>query len=262
MKNGILTVSFGTTYHEARKMSLDKIETDISSAYSTFSFYKAYTSKIVRERILAEEGLFIPDVALALQKMYEDGIGNIYIQPTHIIPGSEFNKIPGTVDKYRNKFKTIHTGVPLLSSGKDYEITADILDREYNFSNPGKDNGIILMGHGSGHAANECYGKLQETLIKKGFSNVFVSTVEGTPDFKSSLNIIKKYPFKNITLIPFMTTAGDHVNNDMAGAGSSSWENILKNLGYNVCSIKRGLGELPEIRALYLSHLKNIIDSI
>lgn len=259
MKNGILVVSFGTTYKEARKLSLEQIENTISSAYRNFSVYKAYTSKIVQKCIHENEGFFVPDVNQALQKISEDGIDNIYIQPTHIIPGEEYNKILDAAGKYKDKFNIIKTAMPLLSSDKDFELTADILNHQYGFDNTSSDSAIILMGHGSGHSANKCYSQFQYTLNQKGFSNVFVSTVEGFPDFDSTLNILKEHSYKNITLIPFMVTAGDHAHNDMAGNKENSWKNRLYNLGYNVIVITQGLGGIPEIQSLYLSHLENII---
>ena len=259
MKNGILVVSFGTTYKEARKLSLEQIENTIPSAYRNFSVYKAYTSKIVQKCIHEHEGFFVPDVNQALQKISEDGIDNIYIQPTHIIPGEEYNKILDAAGKYKDKFNIIKTAMPLLSSDKDFELTADILNHQYGFNNTSSDSAIILMGHGSGHSANKCYSQFQYTLNQKGFSNVFVSTVEGFPDFDSTLNILKEHSYKNITLIPFMVTAGDHAHNDMAGNKENSWKNRLYNLGYNVIVITQGLGGIPEIQSLYLSHLENII---
>lgn len=259
MKNGILVVSFGTTYKEARKLSLDQIENTISSIYNNFSVYKAYTSKIVQKCIHENEGIFIPDVSQALQKILDDDIDNIYIQPTHIIPGEEYNKILAAAGKYKDKFNIIKTAMPLLSSDKDFELTASILNQYYRFDSMDNYSAIILMGHGSGHSANKCYSQFQHTLNQKGFSNIFVSTVEGFPDFDNTLNILKEYSYKNITLIPFMVTAGDHAHNDMAGNKEDSWKNRLYKLGYSVIVITQGLGGIPEIRNLYLSHLENII---
>lgn len=167
MKNGILIVSFGTTYKEARKLSLEQIENTISSTYKSFLVYKAYTSKIVQKCIYENEGIFIPDTCQALQKMLEDGIDNIYILPTHIIPGEEYNKILAAAGKYKDKFNIIKTAMPLLSSGKDFELTANILNHRYGFDNTGNGSAVILMGHGSEHAANKCYSQFQDTLDRK-----------------------------------------------------------------------------------------------
>lgn len=261
MKNGILVASFGTTYKEARNLSLGAIEQAVSSEFPDFTIYKAYTSNIVKKRIQENEGLFIPGVLQALQTMYKNGIENVYIQPTHIIPGEEYNKILDTTSQYNDKFNILKISKPLLSSPEDFVMAADILGRHYNFGSFTSDSAAVLMGHGSGHTANKCYSQFQDTLNQKGFSNVFVSTVEGTPCFETSLNILKDYTFKNITLIPFMVTAGGHAHNDMAGNEKDSWKNRLISLGYNVKVITHGIGEIQEIQNLYISHLNNAINN-
>ena len=48
MKNGILVVSFGTTYKEARKLSLEQIENTISSAYRNFQYTKHIQVKLYK----------------------------------------------------------------------------------------------------------------------------------------------------------------------------------------------------------------------
>lgn len=261
MNNGILAVSFGTTYKEARELSLGAIEKEFYSMFPCFAVYNAYTSSIVKKRIQEKEGIFIPDVLQALQKMYEDGIENVYIQPTHIIPGEEYNKIFDMANQYKGKFNIIKVSAPLLSSYNDFEAVADILACYYGFSSTGGGKAVVLMGHGSGHDANKCYGQFQDVLTRKGFADVFVSTVEGTPAFDDLLNELYKYTYKDITLIPFMVTAGDHAHNDMAGSSKDSWKNRLESLGYNIAIVTRGIGEIKEIRDIYSAHLRQIINS-
>ncbi len=261
MKNGILAASFGTTYKEARELSLGAIEKAISLRFPGFAVYKAYTSNIVKKRIQENEGVFIPDVLQALHKMYEDGIENVYIQPTHIIPGEEYNKIFDMANQYKGMFNIIKVSAPLLNSYNDFEAVADILCCYYNFNNTGNDKAIVLMGHGSGHDANKCYSQFQDVLMQKGFSDVFVSTVEGTPAFDDLLNELYKHTYKYITLIPFMVTAGDHAHNDMAGSSKDSWKSRMESLGYNITIVTHGMGELKEIQDVYSAHLESIVNN-
>lgn len=261
MKNGILAASFGTTYKEARELSLGAIEKALYSRFPGFFVYKAYTSSIVKKRIQENEGIFIPDVAQALEQMSEDGIENVYIQPTHIIPGEEYNKMSGIAGKYKGMFNILKVSAPLLDSASDFQVTADILSCYYNFGSTGKNSAVVLMGHGSGHDANKCYSMFQDILIQRGFTDVFVSTVEGTPVFGDLLNELKKHTYKDITLIPFMVTAGDHAHNDMAGSSKGSWKSMLESLGYNITVITHGLGEIKEIQDVYLAHLESIVNS-
>ncbi len=261
MKNGILAASFGTTYKEARELSLGAIEKEFSGRFPGFAVYKAYTSSIVKKRIQEKEGIFIPDVLQTFQKMYEDNIENVYIQPTHIIPGEEYNKIFDMANQYKDVFNIIKVSAPLLNSYNDFEAVADILGCYYKFGSTGGERAVVLMGHGSGHDANKCYSQFQDVLIQKGFLDVFVSTVEGTPVFDDLLEELYKHTYKEITLIPFMVTAGDHAHNDMAGSSKDSWKSRLESLGYNTNIITRGIGEIKEIRDIYSAHLEHTINS-
>ena len=56
MNNGIMAASFGTTYKEARELSLGAIEKELCSRFPGFAFYNAYTSSIVKKRIQENEG--------------------------------------------------------------------------------------------------------------------------------------------------------------------------------------------------------------
>lgn len=261
MKNGILAASFGTTYKEARELSLGVIEEALSSGFPGFFIYKAYTSSIVKKRIQKNEGFFIPDARQALEQMHKDGIENVYIQPTHIIPGEEYNKISCIAGNYKDMFNILKVSAPLLGSAADFEIVADILGSYYNFSSLGSESAVVLMGHGSGHEANKCYSQFQDILRKKGYKDVFVSTVEGTPAFDDLLIELDKYTYKNITLIPFMVTAGDHVHNDMAGSSKGSWKSKLESIGYNITAITHGIGEIKEIQDIYLTHLESVVNA-
>ena len=59
--------------------------------------------------------------------------------------------------------------------------------------------------------------------------------------------------------MPFMTVAGDHAENDMAGDDDASWKTVLEKEGYQVTPVLKGLGEYPGIRSLMYQSLKNII---
>ncbi len=259
MRDGILVVSFGTTHREARKRSLDEIEKDIKKNFDGYCIYHAYTSKIVRERIFEMEGVTYPGVEEALLQMAEAGIENVFIQPTHVIPGEEYDKALHSAARHTDRFLSVKTGNPLLWSEEDFCAAADILSECYHLKEMEDKSAAILMGHGSGHSANACYARFQETLAGKGLENVFVSTVEGTPDFDETFCEVEKHGIEKLTLIPFMTVAGDHVSNDMAGEGADSWKNRLAASGYQVNCIRRGLGEIAEIRDIYVKHLKETI---
>ena len=59
---------------------------------------------------------------------------------------------------------------------------------------------------------------------------------------------------KEVELRPLMTVAGDHAKNDLAGDEDDSWKNVLEGLGYRVNCVLTGLGEYPQVRALFVHH--------
>ena len=67
--------------------------------------------------------------------------------------------------------------------------------------------------------------------------------------------------YKTAVLRPLMVVAGDHANNDMAGAGEESWKCLMEEAGYKVKCIVEGLGELADIRQLYAAHVKSIMNA-
>lgn len=259
MKKGILVASFGTTFREAREKSIAAIEQTISSAYPEYAFYRAFTSGIVRRRILEKEGTAIDSVSQALEHMKKAGIEEVWIQPTHMIPGEEYNKVKSTVDDLSGSFHDIHMGKPLLGEPLDFTKMADILDKHYRFSEHKENEAFVLMGHGTSHPANSAYQSFQTTLQQKGLSHVLLPTVEGKPDFSQIMELLTKSSYRKVTLLPFMIVAGDHVNNDLFGEDKTSWKNRLLAAGYEVDGQPTGLGEIPAVQKLFLSHFQDML---
>ena len=53
-----------------------------------------------------------------------------------------------------------------------------------------------------------------------------------------------------------MVVAGDHANNDMAGTEEDSWSSRFQSAGLTVTNQIAGLGEIPAVQQLYVSHTK------
>ena len=47
--------------------------------------------------------------------------------------------------------------------------------------------------------------------------------------------------------------------NDMAGDDEDSWYTQFKDAGFEVECILKGLGEYPEIRSLFVDHIRTVI---
>ena len=253
MKKAILCVSFGTSIDSAR-CSIDAVENVFKSAYPDYVFLSAFTSSIIRS-VLKKRGETVMSVSEALDYLYTNGIKEIFVQPTHILYGNEYDKIKSEILPWQDKFDSLVLGEPLLANSKDLVSLASSLSCIYQ---PSDNEALVLFGHGTNHFANASYGALQTAFRLIERDNVFVGTVEGWPTLDDIISQLKRTSFKKVCIVPLMLVAGDHALNDMAG-NEDSWKTILENQGFEVRCIISGLGTLKAVQNMYLSKLKKII---
>lgn len=252
MKKAILVVSFGTSYEETRKKTIDCIEQEIQAAYPEYQVYRAWTSKMIMKKLKARDGIHIMNVREAMEQMEKDGIEEVIVQPTHVMNGYENDLMTEDAKAYSSHFSRVAIGAPLLTSMEDQtriiKAVAENLPVE-------KDEALILMGHGTEHFANSIYAALDYQFKDMGYPNIFVGTVEGYPELENVKKLLKKAGLKKIALAPFMIVAGDHATNDLAGNEEDSWKSLLEAEGYEVRCILKGLGEYPQVRSLLAEHI-------
>lgn len=257
VKKGILVVSFGTTYRDTREKNIEVLEQEIQETYPDMVVYRAFSSSIIRRILRERDGILVMDAEEALEKMKEDGIEQVYIQPTHIIDGIENHGMKRVAQQWKSEFEILAIGNPLLAEPEDYKQTAEILWS--GLSPDAEHKSLIFIGHGTSHESNEAYVKLEQTFLDLGHPHVYMSTVEAEPDMEAVMKRLDQEEKRDVLLTPFMLVAGDHAIHDMAGE-EDSYMTALTEAGYQVQVILKGLGEYPEIRKLYLSHLKAAMD--
>lgn len=268
MKKAILVISFGTTYENTRKLTIDAIESKIKNEFKDYEVRRAFTSYKIIEVLKTRDKVEIDTPVEALEKLKNEGYEKVIVQPLHIIPGEEYEFIVREVQKYSNCFKEINIGRPVLfykgineDIPDDYKILVSIIKNIIP-----KDKITIFMGHGSNHWANACYSCLQLVLRDNGFDNAFIANVEGYPDLNNVIQYINKNvnfekgEDKKVMLIPLMLVAGNHALVDMAGEDEDSWKNILIRNGFEVDTYIHGLGEIDEFQNIYIKHIQNVID--
>lgn len=264
MKKAILVVSFGTTYEDARKVTIDVIEDKIKNTFVDYDIRRAFTSHVILKVLKNRDNIFIDTPEEALEKLKNEGYNEVIVQPLHVIPGAEFDYVNNVVNKYKecNAFDNIWVGRPLICfKGEqagvpdDYTIMVDALSKQLP-----KDDTVILMGHGTNHIANAVYCCFESVLRDRGFINVHVATVEGYPTLDRVIpNVIAKGT-KEVVLMPLLLVAGDHVKNDMMGEKKESWKNILEAEGFKVRIYLHGLGENIGVQDIYIQHINDVID--
>lgn len=252
-KKGILAVSFGTSYERARKESIDAVEEQWRSVFPDCELRRAFTSPRIIRR-LAAQGLSVPDVVQALKCMKAEGFTHVWVQPTLLIPGEEYERLCEAVAPFACDFALLKIGEPLLCQEEDYDNAVRIMMDKYPVR---KGEACVLMGHGTPHDANYIYKRIGEKLETKSEGRYSLATVEGDPAIEEVADRLPR-DVRKVTLVPFMLVAGDHAMNDMAGQEPGSFRSALEARGYEVECVIRGMGAYPEIRALYDAKLRKL----
>ena len=245
MKKAILVTSFGTSHRDTREKCLDLIQREVEEKYGSENVERAYTSGIIRRIIEKNEGIHIFDQKEGLKVLKDKGFEEIITMSLHILDGIEYSKLD---DKFGKISK------PLLADDEDFEKIVE--NKEFN-DLEGND-AIVFMGHGTESEADYAYQKLQEEYLKAGKNNIFIATVEGKVTIKDVIEKMKGKGFRNILLKPLMIVAGDHAKNDMSSDDEDSWKTILKNEGYEVTSVLKGMGEYEFIRKMFMDKLEAV----
>ena len=255
MKKGIIVTSFGTTHEDTRKLCIEPIEKRVRDMFKEHLVLRAFTSRVIIFRLKKRDNYSVDNPTEALEKMRENGIKDVYIQPLLIIPGHEYDKLLKEVDIFleSNSDFNIKVGKPLLDDDKDYEKTITALDLGDDI--PGEAS--IFMGHGSYHSGDYAYDKIEKVMRAKGHENVFMGTVEGEKTIEDIVEKLKEDKIQRVNLKPFMLVAGDHAKNDMASEDDDSWKSILEandiKVNVDIC----GLGETKAIQDMFKEHLRN-----
>ena len=257
-RKAILVASFGTTYQETCRATIEACENKIAESFPGYEVRRAFTSSIVRKILRERDNVIVDDTGEALTKMKQDGFSEVIVQPLHIIPGEEYHdKILKPVGEFAGQFDRLAVGRPILARQEDYKAAVEALKRQ--LPDLREDQAVILMGHGSDHPANACYAMLQLVLFDT-VPNVYIANVEGYPGLDDVIPKLRAAGLKKVILMPFMLVAGDHAINDMAGEEEGSWKNILVREGFEVCLHLHGLGENPACREIYAEHVRDCIE--
>ncbi len=279
-ENEILVVSFGTSFNDSRANDIKGIEDALAEAYPDWAVRRAFTAQIIINHVQARDGEKIDNVDQALERAVNNGVKNLIIQPTHLMHGAEYDELIDTLANYEDKFESVKVSEPLLGQvGKDAsEVNADkklvaesivkaaAADAGYDSIEAAEKDGvaIVLMGHGTSHAAKVTYSQMQTMMNELGYKNVFVGTVEGEPEETACENVIDAVAeagYKNVVLRPFMVVAGDHANNDMAGEDEDSWLSMFNASGNfdKVDTQISGMGRIEAIQKIYVDHTAEVL---
>ena len=282
-ENELLVVSFGTSFNGSRAADIKGIEDALQAAYPDWSVRRAFTAQIIINHVQARDGEKIDNMDQALDRAVANGVKNLVVQPTHLMHGAEYDEMCEAVEQYRDKFDSVAIAEPLLGEvgedatviNADKEAVAAAITAEavktagYDDAAAAAADGtaFVFMGHGTSHTAKVSYSQMQTAMQTLGYDNVFIGTVEGEPEDTACDAVIEKVKeagYTKVILRPLMVVAGDHANNDMAGADDDSWLSQFNaaDCFESVDTHIAGQGEIGDIQQLYVDHAGAAIDSL
>lgn len=260
-KKALLVVSFGTSYLHNQATTIGAIEASIAREFEDFDVRRAFTSQMIINKLKRVNNMRVDNVEQAMDRVLEEGYGTVVVQPTHIMNGLEYDDMMEALQPYQEHFPAFSVGAPLLTETDDFaELVNSLMAEIPEIKEPG--SAIVFMGHGSSHFANSVYAALDYKMSDMGFQNALVGTVEEYPDLAAVKRRLTDCGAHKVYLYPLMIVAGDHVHNDMAGEHEDSWQTQLKNAGYEVVSVLRGMGEYQGIRQMFVDHARQAVGTL
>ena len=251
-KKEIIVASYGTSYNKTRTITIGGIECAIKEVFSDYRVERVFTAEMFIKRLIKNELVKVMNINEALEKALKEGIEEIVIQPTFVLPGNELKEFFNEAKKYEKKFKKMIISTPLINSEEDMHRVADVfIERAEEFND--NQTAICIMGHGNNSDSNKMYKEMETYLHSIGKTNFFVGTVHEASSTDAIISELEKRGgYKNVVLIPMMITAGEHIISDMAGDGDESWKTIFTKAGYNVTCIFEGMGQWYSIQRMFV----------
>ena len=262
MRPAIVVTSFGVSASEAREKSLVPIVSEIAADFPEFTVVEAYTSAFIRRR-LQEAEIDMVSLAERLEELHREGVREVYVQPTHLTPGEEYeNKILKEAEAFSSHFDVLKVGEPVFfrADGTENDDIAHGLAAIFSSLAPQKGEAMVLLGHGSPHRHNPVYALLQQRVDEEGLP-VHIGVLEeaDVPNFAMVLDRLEKSGKKRVLLAPLLLAGGRHVTHDLAGEEQGSWKSRLQKAGFSVRLDKRTLGERAVFRRIYVEKVHRLI---
>ncbi len=270
LKPAIVLTAFGTST-KAQK-TFDFIDKKVKAAFPGHEVRWAFTSQIIRNkmnRIYKKNGVnkTLYSLPQVLASLHAEGYTKAVVQSLHIFPGEEYMHM---INQANMPGMQIAIGEPVMATWEDAHRLLEGISKDFLTPEQGCN---VFAGHGSPNtysAPSTAVYLAFDRLLSVHYPNCFLGSVEGIPDRTDALKRAKRYPGKDVRIIPFMLVAGDHVMNDIMGKepdeeGNVSWAVELEKAGKRVSCpettvegvrLYKGLGLYEVTNDIIIEHIK------
>ena len=258
LKRAIVVVSLGTSYPEACDGGILPIENAIREEFRSYKVVRAFLSGRIRNKLAREYSLQIDSPAEAIERLLHHGYTRIYLQPTLVIPGIEYDRLASIVREYNaiSEYVVVELGTPLLHTDTDLQYVVEniIENKQRNYP----DSVLVYMGHGTEHFANSIYFRLL-SLIRRSCSTIYFTVIDSAPSFQEEVTEVAASGIGKVILLPFTIVAGNHVLTDMASDSAGSLKSRFEQAGIEAVCLLTGLGGNAAVQDLLVQHLQDLI---
>jgi sirohydrochlorin cobaltochelatase len=254
MKTPIVLAAFGTT--TAARQSYAFLDERIRAAFPGHEVHWAFSSRMVRDFDQQRRGRKWQGPGEVLEELEARGCEWAVVQALHLLAGHEFYRLVEEAQAAR--IRTV-MGLPLFWAPEDYGAFLEALAPK--LETVGREEAIILVGHGTDHPSWATYPALQYLLSGRFGHRVHIGVLEGRPSREEVMARVVESGRKRIRLLPLMLVAGRHVQEDLAGP-EDSWQTALEQAGFTVTLEATGLLHYPGVIQIFQEHIEKALDII
>ncbi|WP_243312126.1 sirohydrochlorin cobaltochelatase [Fundidesulfovibrio agrisoli] len=185
----------------------------------------------------------------------------VAVQSLHVIAGEEFGRMCRSLEDLAGCCGAeVAIGGPLLDSPLDAPDVAMALRESLAQDPPAPSEAVVLMGHGTTHAAQSLYRHLAQAL-RLSLPGARLGVLEAA-DEHDPLNIraiasgLAASGVRKALLMPLLTVAGRHAHKDLAGDQPGSWKSVLAAHGIESRADLAGLVEREPFAARLVRRLR------
>lgn len=285
--NAIVIATFGTTVPSGLQGILH-VKERIKKRFPGTEIRIAFTSNMIRktwqkrqhDEVFKKDNptvpadiFFVKGPLATIADLQDEGFRTILVQSGHITLGEEYldlvsyvdglNAIATIKDKNRPFVKLAVSRPALGTMGTAHPYVEDIRTVAKALAGDAKKakekkTALLYMGHGNEFfPSSGSYLELIDVMnTMYPETKSYIATVEGFPNLETVIKQMKKDKVTKVLLKPFMTVAGDHALNDMAGDTPDSMKSILTKNGFEVIAIVEGMGEQDAFADVYVKYLE------
>jgi sirohydrochlorin cobaltochelatase len=186
---------------------------------------------------------------------------DLRVKSLHVIAGDEFEHMRRELSDFAlRRGARLTLAGPLLADSRDVpgvaQALAECLDG---------DEAVVLMGHGTTHEAQDLYrllaARLGELLPMARLGVLEAADVGDPLSIRAIARDLAAAGIRRARLLPFLTVAGRHAHNDLAGDKPESWKSLLAGLGIEGVPDLAGLVEREAFTGIWLDAIRILADS-